>query len=387
MSTLVFYVSILGIITFLASFIPLKDKDKRELGQLLSKIASIKPSVWLQAFNQAFLVLFDCVYGEKIEKVDKSVSHRFSDSFWTMFPIILMLLIMARFSKYGTETIEMKVVGSFLLSSIYFAFFITFVRMYHFARTKMWLVPVITALFFLFIFYPTEIAFLTQYSDEDLLSAPARAGIFIVVIIFYLIITYKLTGKIVKRITINPLKAIVSSLVFMVVLGLSNKEAAKSFFTAINTDGFVIISFLGFNLFADVISIAETRWILQLGTKVRITSLLGLLVLDIILSAVIFLFLPMIFDQLPAFLEAAQFRGKHPWLGILFWTTFSTSVMFYIFIIASLIVRPLSHLPKLGHHIDVEKNPVKAIACGAFIAVTIIIWGCKGVAVIYKTFA
>ena len=61
-----------------------------------------------------------------------------------------------------------------------------------------------------------------------------------------------------------------------------------------------------------------------------------------------------------------MFSGDRPWLGILFWTTFSTSVAFYLFVIASLVARPLAAVcwsfEVLSRPFNLEAHPVRCIA-------------------------
>ena len=49
-------------------------------------------------------------------------------------------------------------------------------------------------------------------------------------------------------------------------------------------------------------------------------------------AAAIFLFLPLVLWEIPEFWQAARFQGDRPWLGILFWSTFSTSAVLYFFV-------------------------------------------------------
>ncbi|MFQ6029934.1 MAG: hypothetical protein ACE5Q6_20870, partial [Dehalococcoidia bacterium] len=129
---------------------------------------------------------------------------------------------------------------------------------------------------------------------------------------------------------VHPLKALASSLVFLSIVALIRIGDAGSFLQALNSEGFALSAFIAFNLFADAISLLETRWVLQKGAEAGVLQLLGWLGLDLILSAAIFLFLPLVLWEIPTFLEATLFRGDRPWLGILFWTTFSTSVLLYV---------------------------------------------------------
>ena len=89
-----------------------------------------------------------------------------------------------------------------------------------------------------------------------------------------------------------------------------------------------------------------------------------MLLLDLILSAAIFLVIPTILWELPQFWEAIRFAGPRPWLGILFWTTFSTSVMFYWFVVAVLLVLPMVALINAlsGLKFDLSGRPIRCIS-------------------------
>ena len=74
--------------------------------------------------------------------------------------------------------------------------------------------------------------------------------------------------------------------------------------------------------------------------------------------------------------EAIMFSGPSPWLGILFWTTFSTSILFYLFVLATLLVRPLFGLRNVVDTVysifDLDKHPVRCIAIVIAAIVTVI---------------
>lgn len=169
----------------------------------------------------------------------------------------------------------------------------------------------------------------------------------------------------------SPLKTLVYSLFFVGVVSLFQVEAALSFVEAINANGPRLLVFVAYNVFADGVSLLETRWILRRGMDAGTAKLLALLVLDLVLSAAIFLFLPMVLWDIPSFLEAALFRGDRPWLGILFWSTFSTSATFYVFVLSSLLIRPLAHVPKVGRFLAIDAQPVLILTIAVGTAVTL----------------
>ena len=107
-----------------------------------------------------------------------------------------------------------------------------------------------------------------------------------------------------------------------------------------------------------------------------------LLFVDIVLSALIYVVLPLIagqdFEQL---WQAVFFEGPVPYLGLLFWSTFATSFVFYLFVISSAILFTLSPISvftsKMSTFFDLNKHPLAAIAIVMVIILTFgiaIVW-------------
>ena len=91
--------------------------------------------------------------------------------------------------------------------------------------------------------------------------------------------------------------------------------------------------------------------------------LLAVLALDVVISAAIFLIIPTILGEIDDFWPALLFRGERPWLGLLFWTTFSTSVLLWLFIAAALLARPLALLSqKLQFAYNLQEHPIRCIS-------------------------
>ena len=65
----------------------------------------------------------------------------------------------------------------------------------------------------------------------------------------------------------NPLKALVSSLLFIVILGLIQMDVGLDFIQAVNQEGVAVVGFVAFNIFADAVSLVETRWVLTRGAQ------------------------------------------------------------------------------------------------------------------------
>ena len=127
------------------------------------------------------------------------------------------------------------------------------------------------------------------WSNWTLLPALALVVLYIVTEVPITTRLEKVVGRTLHQVlSIHPLKAIVSSVIFILLLGLLRKDAGFAFHEALTSD-IKILGFVGFNLFADGLSLAETRWLLRRAVKSALRGLLVLLVIDLLLSAAIFL--------------------------------------------------------------------------------------------------
>lgn len=166
---------------------------------------------------------------------------------------------------------------------------------------------------------------------------------------------------------INPIRAIVSSIAFVFLVGTRFPDAGRAFVSEIWASGFLVLSYLAFNVFADAVSLIETKWILGKSQSVSRPALVFLLLSDVVLSAVIYLLLPLFVGQdLSVFVAAVQFSGPSPWMGILFWSTFSTSAIFYLFVVAVFTLQLLwpvtRFFKRVGEVIEFEDHPATFLA-------------------------
>jgi hypothetical protein len=193
-----------------------------------------------------------------------------------------------------------------------------------------------------------------------------------------------------RRISVHPLKALASSLVFIIVVSLIasliREDAVSSLLDTINQQGIKVLAFVALNIFADAISLLETRWVLQRGSSATAVQLLGLLALDLLASTAIFLFLPAIVGEITTFGDAVFLRGDRPWLGILFWSTFGTSVVFYLFVTAVfLFLLPGHVLSKgfrrvIGSFSTIEDRPFTSIAYALIALISMLLALTAGIA-------
>ena len=83
--------------------------------------------------------------------------------------------------------------------------------------------------------------------------------------------------------------------------------------------------------------------------------------------------LPLVqWPEILTFGDAVRFQGERPWLGILFWTTFSTSVMFYLFVVATATAHAAPLAQATRRIIDVEREPVVGLAASSITVVTLV---------------
>ena len=135
---------------------------------------------------------------------------------------------------------------------------------------------------------------------------------------------------------ISPIRTMIISLLFMFIIFLIFDETKNSLFSDFNKYRWTLLVYLLLNIFADSFSILETRFIFQKAFSVNFIKSIFLLVLDIFASGFLFLIIPLSTGNLQVFLDALFFKGNSPWFGILFWSTFSTSIIFYIYVICFL---------------------------------------------------
>jgi hypothetical protein len=200
------------------------------------------------------------------------------------------------------------------------------------------------------------------------------------------------------HILVHPLRALAASLVFIVVVSivvsLIRADVISSLLDTINQQGFRVLAFVAFNVFANTFSLLETRWVLRRGRSATVVQLLGLLALDLVASAGIFLFLPAVVGELNTFWDAVFLHGDRPWLGILFWSTFGTSVLFYLFVAAVFLFLLPEHalyagfrttLRVIGHFSTIEDRPFTSVAY-AVTALCILLATAIGITALIVTF-
>lgn len=204
----------------------------------------------------------------------------------------------------------------------------------------------------------------------------AFMSVFIFIIIFYLNLFFSLTFYFISKhhdfFKISPIRTIITSLIAIGLLTLLFKEAAYSFIADFEQFGWLVLIYLFLNIFADSFSILETHYVLQvasLGTPKRFP---GILTLDLLASGFIFLIIPLMAGNLNIFLAAIWFKGDSPWLGILFWSTFSTSACFYLYLISFYVLATLHRYSIIDEkHLPITTKPFWSLGFVMMITFTI----------------
>jgi hypothetical protein len=341
---------------------------KGRLGLWLQQNVAKELKAWLQSANKIFLYAFDKMYGGRF-----SIAEQTAWAGLFLSPVGLAFMAIMQ----GADGTSLGETADVLLFAIILAFVYASVWLTSKGLRSRNLVIILVGIFctiFGAIVSGTmgvPIAGVVSgiFSFRDVVTA--LIGLFAGVGGFVLI---SLIVR-VPKIPVHPLKALFWSLVFVCAVGVIARDAGRAFVMAIYADP-KVLGFVAFNVFADGVSLLETRWVLQKGATASLKMLAALVVLDLIGSGLIYLILPTIlWPQIQEFWEAVRFTGETPWLGILFWTTFSTSFLFYLFVAAALLARPLtaglSLFGWLSQPFGLETHPVRCLAVAMAVVVTV----------------
>lgn len=171
----------------------------------------------------------------------------------------------------------------------------------------------------------------------------------------------------------SPVRVIITSLLAIFVITLLKKDIFTSFISDYNEIGIIVLGYLFLNVFADSISLLETDIVLRLAAKGNIKRFAAFGLFDIFLSAVIFLAIPLSTGNLDVFLDAIWFKGERPWLGVLFWSTFSTSIIFWLFLISVFVLtflqKILKYYVKLNVALPIDKKPITCLYVTAVVVI------------------
>ena len=346
----------------------LKADAKNSFASKLAIAVRPDPVHWMQAMSAAFLILFDRIYGWRRSVINKML--------WQVIILCYGIFVIARLILWGfglpvpdtelilTASIYTAIGAILLLQSLRgFTSLTEAVEQGIAARSIVNRALVVSLLcgmvLLVMIVLGAWLTILNMGPATRHAIALSMGAAFALALVVPVAIVPD------RAHPVNPLRAVLSSFAFMFIIGLIASDSTTSFVEGILEGRVLIISFVAFNVFADAISLVETRWILVRSQRVGLLAIFGLLMFDILLSGGIYLILPVIANQdLTVLTEALAFRGTMPWMGILFWTTFSTSAVFYLFVMSVLVCKVFTPILRLLHRwIDIDEHPVGTVAC------------------------
>lgn len=176
-------------------------------------------------------------------------------------------------------------------------------------------------------------------------------------------------------IRVSPFRAMLTSLGAMVVIGLLRWDTVRALMSDINLLGWSIAGYVLLNVCVDSFSLLETRLVLKLASRGSCLRFFGVVILDVLASATIFLAIPVASGNLGTFLDAIVFKGPHPWIGILFWSSFSTSFLFYLYLLSAGVLAGLQAFVRgflrLDRFLPISEKPFRCLGLVAMVITTL----------------
>lgn len=331
------------------------------------------PTGWIRAINESFFILFDALYKTRYTRFDRLVWRGIVGAYAILIlartvlwvfeippPATELILITALVIVVATGLLSNAVYRIIDISSAPTALLVDApgVRLW-ISMSGLMAAGSAALAFALMIIAATALG-------DHMGAGPkmiAAYGLGVVLATIALLLVYLIPDK---MFPISPIRSLVSSIVAVVFVGLCFRDASATAISSLMAGQWQICTFVCFNVFADAISVLETRWILKRTAQCSMGTILGFVVVDLALSGMAFLVLPGIADQDPmALFEAIWFRGPQPWLGVLFWSTLATSALFYAFVAAALLIRILTPVFALIRPLDswfsIYDHPVRLI--------------------------
>jgi len=187
----------------------------------------------------------------------------------------------------------------------------------------------------------------------------------IILLIIFVIATELFHFPFNVNIPISPSRVVISSILAMIFIALFHIDIAQSFISEFNKNGSILFAYLLLNIMADSISLLETKAVLFFASEGNMKKLGLCLIFDCIFTILIFLAIPYSTGNLGVFLDSIRFQGELPWLGIFFYSTFFTSVIFWLYLSAILVQmlsqKFLSHYVKFDNYLPISEKPITCL--------------------------
>lgn len=344
-SVLTAWLAITGVIATTGGLLDLwlNEDVRKHLSEILTSRLRRTPTEWFHSVEEAFSVLFDYVYGWRKSQLNRIV--------WRAILFSYLMLMMARLVLWAFR-IRVPQMEKILVIAFVVAIGVTTLLQIDIPALHLKEAPAgpplkqlirersfvsTTILSALFVAYYTFAAIFTGHGVGISLKTVSAIAFGAAIGVPAVVLVSRVKDSLVP---VGPVRAIISSIAFIGLLALIFRRAALSFVGELHLRGPLIFATIAFNVFGDAVSLVETRWLLRLSRGLSLIGIIGMLILDLILSAFFYLVLPGIAGiHWSVLFLAAKFGGPHPWMGILFWSTFFTSLLFYLFVLAMLLIR------------------------------------------------
>jgi len=370
-SKIAILVGILGISKYVED--NLRSEIKNNFGKWLINVSFLKTKEKISQLNQLFIKVFDFLFGTRYPKIEIIIWNLLLIS---IFYSLIYGFLSNFFPKFGLSY-QALLPMALTLSILLFGILIKFSR----AR------PIFAILAIISLFLFNIFTIIVEYFYQIL--APQNAGtisinnfhqflrfievqkynissstlmLLALLLLSILLKNHKFTSFIYS---ISPLKSFTSSIIaIMICIGLL-QSVLESADVPIGTILLSSISYIALNLVIDTTSLVETRFILQFVHDRPVYFSIIILLFDLVLTGFIYLLIPLVSGNSQIFFEAILLKGDAPWLAVFFWSTFGTSLIYYLFCISSIILSLLLLLGKifnvLNKLIKVQEQPIMSI--------------------------
>ena len=367
-------IQILTVFSFLLLFSRILDElinkrpdFKKEMVSTIVNFQTEKFSDIVDKWNRIFFQLFGIIYGSESKKRDAIVwvwlFMSFSSSFLMGFMIYLYNVIIS---------LELFLVLAVISPSIFIIYLQVMLMIDdNYLKPKISFKFVLQCLVTL-VAAACLVTYPIKFLGVDYRNIYSILGLFVIIIQILISMTigvlffFSLSKRTTSHLNISPPRVIISSILVITIITLLKKDIVQSFIFDFNQIGIILVAYLLLNVFADSISLWETNVILRFSARGGIKKFILLGLLDLFLSASIFLAIPLSTGNLDIFFDSIWFKGEKPWLGILFWSTFSTSIIFWAFLLAifgvTTLQKVLRYYVKLDKIIPIEENPITCIS-------------------------
>jgi hypothetical protein len=362
----------------------LNEDIRKQLSTSLTSHLHKGPSEWFHSVETAFSAVFDHVYGWRKSQLNRIV--------WRAILFSYLMLFMARVVLWAFK-IHVPQMEKILVIAFIVAIGVTTLLQIDISALHLRDAPkgpplrqllnerrfvATVVLAALFVAYYTFAAIYTGHGVGISVKTVSAIAVGAAIGVPAVILVSRIKDS---AVAVAPLRAIASSVLFIGLLTLLFRSAAHSFVNELRTNP-LVMAMVAFNLFGDAVSLVETRWLLLLSRGLSMLGIIGMLFLDLVLSAFLYLVLPAIAGiHWNILFLAAKFDGPHPWMGILFWSTFFTSLLFYLFVASMLLLRmalpAFKILNKMDKWFALYEHPVRLITVAMFVLETagFLIWG------------